>query len=185
MQEVKDTIDYWTKWANSNNHSNYDIAILKIWIKFENYLGEVFLNYAIGHSSEYGYSPKLKIQFCDEYHFYIFMREGNKKYIEYLNKIETLSEHIFEKNPFDIILKDYDRKNKFEQLKCLRNYIAHESEEAKSKLIKSCFRGKKEDFITPDHFLKSHPKKNREKSYYSIYVDLILEVLEGVNSNIE
>ncbi len=182
--EVKSTIDYWTKWAQENNNSNYDIAILKIWIKFERYLGDVFLNYSIGKPSEEGYYPKLKLCFKDESQFNAFMMDGNKKYVEYINKIEKLSAHIFEKNPFEIILGDCDRKNSFNQLKCLRNYIAHESEESRRKLITHCFSGNEEKFIEPDVFLKSKSKKSKE-SYYSIYINLILDVIEVINVNVD
>lgn len=183
-KDVKDAINYWTKWAQDNNNSNYDIAILKIWIKFERYLGDVFLNYSIGQPSETGYSPRLKLCFKDESQFNAFMLEGNKKYIEYINKIERLSAFIFEKNPFDIILEDCERKESFNQLKCLRNYIAHESEESRRKVITHCFGGNEEKFMEPDEFLKSKPKKGNN-SYYSIYIKLILDVIEGINANIE
>lgn len=182
--EVKDTIDYWTKWAKENDNSNYDIAIFKIWIKFERYLGDVFLNYSIGKPSENGYLPKLKLSFKDETQFNVFMMQGDKKYIEYINKIEKLSTHIFEKNPFDILLEDYERKASFNQLRYLRHYIAHESEEARRKVINVCFNGNEDKFIEPDEFLKSKPKKGKD-SYYSIYVKLILDVIEGININIE
>ena len=41
-EDVKDAINYWTKWTQDNGNNNYEIAILKIWIKFERYLGDVF-----------------------------------------------------------------------------------------------------------------------------------------------
>lgn len=51
--EIRKTIEDWTKWAVENNNSeNYDIAIFKIWIKFEKYLSDVFLNYSLGGASE-------------------------------------------------------------------------------------------------------------------------------------
>lgn len=183
-KEVKDTIDYWTTWAKENGSKNYDIAILKIWIKFERYLGDVFLNYSIGNKSETGYSPRLKLCFKDESQFNAFMLDGNKKYVEYINKIEKLSAFIFENNPFDIILEDFERKASFNQLKCIRNYIAHESEESRRKVITCCFGGKEDKFIEPNEFLKSKPKKGAD-TYYSIYINLILDVIEGINANID
>ena len=180
--EVKSEIKYWTEWAEKNNNSNYDIAIFKIWIKFERYLGDVFLNYSIGNPSENGYRHKLKLCFKDENQFNAFMMDKNKKYVEYLSKIETLSTHIFEENPFEIILNDCDRRSSFNQLKSLRNYIAHESEEARRKVIINCFGGHDEKFMKPDDFLKSTPKKCK-KSYYSIYVTLIHDIIEFINSD--
>ena len=80
--EIRNTIENWTEWAKSTN--NYDIALLKIWIKFEKYLGEVFINYSLGNASERQYLPELKICFEDETQFSAFMLEGSKKYVEYL-----------------------------------------------------------------------------------------------------
>lgn len=181
--EVKYAIEYWTNWAKEND-GNYDIAILKIWIKFERYLGEVFLNYSIGNSSETGYSPRLKLCFSDQSQFNVFMMEGSKKYIEYIKKIENFSKHIFEDNPFSVIIDDYERKNLFEQLKVLRNYIAHESEESRRKLIKYCFSGDESKFLEPNEFLKSIPKKGKE-SHFSIYINLIEEIIKGINQGID
>lgn len=183
--DIRKTIDDWTKWAvESNNSENYDIAIFKIWIKFEKYLSYVFLNYSLGGASEKNYSPKLKLCFINESQFNAFMREGNKKYIEYTKKIETLSDHVFEKNPFDIILKDADRKVYYEQLKAIRNYIAHESEEARRKIINLCFSGNEDKFIQPNDFLKTKPINNG-KTYFSIYIEFILDVIESINSEID
>lgn len=183
-KEILDTIKFWTTWAQENNVSNYDIAILKIWIKFEKYLGEVFLKYSIGQPSELGYKPRLKISFADESHFNAFMKDKNRKYIDYLDKIENLSEHIFIENPFNIILLDVERTQNFKRLKCLRNYIAHESEEARRKVIQQCFGGDEKKFKEPNEYLKSKPK-NSSDSYYTIYIKLIAEVVEAINSKIE
>lgn len=180
--EIRNTIENWTEWAKSTN--NYDIALLKIWIKFEKYLGEVFINYSLGNASERQYLPELKICFEDETQFNAFMLEGSKKYVEYIKKIEKLSKYIFRKNPFDIILKDVDRKNLFEQMRAIRNYIVHESEESKRKLINICFDGKEERFIEPNDFLK-RKSRNNEKSYYTLYIELIYDVIEGVNEEID
>ena len=67
LNDIESSINEWTNWANENE--NYDIALLKIWIVFEKYLGEVFLNYSLGNPSEQGGYPQLKLQFEDENHF--------------------------------------------------------------------------------------------------------------------
>ena len=129
--EIKSSITTWNNWASNPHVQRYDIALLKIWIQFERFLSELIITYSTGQPSETGYSPNLKIRFQNEEQFNAFMREGNKKYVEYLGKIEKLSKHIFINNPFDIIFLDATNKTAYEQLKALRNYIAHESGEAK------------------------------------------------------
>lgn len=175
--DVKQTIYIWTKWAATDGAKRYDIALFKILIQFEKFLGDLFITYATGNASESGYTPQLKLRFIDEEHFNIFMREGNKKYIEYLNKIEKLSPHIFEKNPFDVILEDIDISPAFKQMKAIRNYIAHESGESKRKLIDMCFNGSEQYFLEPNDYLLSI-EKTTKKSYYTYYIDIIKTIIE-------
>lgn len=92
--EILENIDTWIRW--SSEKEIYDVALLKIWIQFEKYLGQLFTTYCLGGQSETGFQPRLKIQFQDETQFNAFMREGNKTYIEYVGRIEFLSKHIFE-----------------------------------------------------------------------------------------
>lgn len=175
--DVKKAISDWTTWAAKPDVQRYDIALLKIWIQFERFIGELFVTYAIGNPSEKGYLPALKIRFQDEEQFNVFMREGTKKYIEYIDKIEKLSAHIFEKNPFEIILMDSNIKPSFDQMKAIRNYIAHESGEAKRKLINTCFGGNERNFKEPNDFLKTREKMTKD-TYYTYYVKIIENILE-------
>ncbi len=135
------------------------------------------MTYATGNPSERGYSPELKIKFQDEEQFNAFMREGTKKYIEYLDKIEKLSSHIFKTNPFDVILLDADIKSSFEQMKVIRNYIAHESGEARRKFINTCFSGNEKNFVEPNDFLKSREKTTKD-TYYTYYMKTIKTILD-------
>ena len=89
--EIKSSITTWNNWASNPHVQRYDIALLKIWIQFERFLSELIITYSTGQPSETGYSPNLKIRFQNEEQFNAFMREGNKKYVEYLGKIEKLS----------------------------------------------------------------------------------------------
>lgn len=175
--DVKQAISDWTEWARTPGVGRYDIALFKIWIQFERFLGGLFITYATGNASETGYMPHLKVQFLDEEHFNIFMREGNKKYVEYLDKIEKLSPHIFQDNPFDIILLDANIKPAFEQMKTIRNYIAHESGEAKRKLINTCFSGDDRHFTEPNIFLLSR-EKTTGNTYYTYYTEIIKNVVD-------
>lgn len=178
LNDIERAITEWTNWANGND--NYDIALLKIWIVFEKYLGEVFLNYSIGNPSELGGYPQLKLKFEDENHFNAFMREGTKKYIDYVNKIEILSQHIFKENPFDVFLSDSVKKNQFAELRALRNYIAHESAESKRKIVLLIFNNIESRFEEPKIYLKNIPKGNT-KSHYTIYTECIFEIARGIN----
>ena len=175
--DIKETINIWNEWANKPEVKRYDIALFKIWIQFEQFLAELFVAYATGNPSEKNFYPNLKICFNDEAHLNAFLREGNKKYIEYLDKIEKLSKHIFNKDPFDIIFADSINKNAFEQMKSIRNYIAHESGEAKAKLINKCFSGNSNNFLEPNEFLlrKEPSSKN---TYYTYYTDIIKNIVD-------
>ncbi len=175
--DVNKAISEWTTWAAKPEVQRYDIALLKIWIQFERFIGELFMTYATGNPSERGYSPELKIKFQDEEQFNAFMREGTKKYIEYLDKIEKLSSHIFKTNPFDVILLDADIKSSFEQMKVIRNYIAHESGEARRKFINTCFSGNEKNFVEPNDFLKSREKTTKD-TYYTYYMKTIKTILD-------
>jgi len=175
--EVKEAITNWTMWATQPEVQRYDIALLKIWIQFERFVGDLFVTYATGNPSETGYAPELKIRFQDEEQFNAFMREGTKKYIEYLCKIEKLSNHIFKGNPFEIILLDSEIKPSIDQIKAIRNYIAHESGEAKRKLINTCFNGDERKFVEPNVFLKRREKTTKD-TYYTYYINTITSVVD-------
>ena len=174
--EVNRAISEWTTWASNPAVQRYDIALLKIWIQFERFVGELFVTYATGNPSEKGYFPKLMIKFQDEIQFNVFMRDGTKKYIEYLDKIDKLSKHIFKINPFDIMLSDTNIKPSLDQMRAIRNYIVHESGEAKTKLINTCFSGNEKKFVEPNVYLKSREKSTKD-SYYTYYVKIIETIL--------
>ena len=175
--EIKTTITTWNNWAGNPHVQRYDIALLKIWIQFERFISELIITYSTGQPSEMGYLPTLKIRFQDEERFNAFMREGNKKYVEYLSKIEKLSKHIFIDDPFDVIFLDATNKPAYEQLKALRNYIAHESGEAKSKLINLCFSGNANNFLEPNNFLLTRERSTRN-TYYTYYTTIIQNIVE-------
>ena len=172
--EILENIDTWIRW--SSEKEIYDVALLKIWIQFEKYLGQLFTTYCLGGQSETGFQPRLKIQFQDETQFNAFMREGNKTYIEYVGRIEFLSKHIFETNPFDIILTT-EYKTSFEQMKYLRNYIAHESEESRRKLLNNIFYGREEKFEAPNEYLKSF-NRSEGMTYFTYYTNQIKDMIE-------
>ncbi|MBO7081923.1 MAG: hypothetical protein J6V99_07825 [Neisseriaceae bacterium] len=173
--EVKQAISYWTKWANETKQ--YDIALFKIWIKFEQFISKLFELYATGQSSETGYIPNRRLEFQNEEHLNLFLRGKSKPYIEYWGVIEHLSKHIFVENPFDILVSDATITSSFKEIRAIRNYIAHESGEAKRKLVKSCFSGNDKHFREPNDYLTSR-NKTTKNSYYTDYVETISNTVE-------
>lgn len=175
--EVKQAIMDWTEWASKPDVQRYDIALFKIWIQFERFLGDLFVKYATGIPSETGYLPPLKIKFQDEEQFNAFMREKNAKYIEYLEKIEKLSSHIFLVNPYDVLLLDADNKTAFEQMKAIRNYIAHESGAARSKFINVCLNGDERKYVEPNVFLLKR-ERSTKTPYYTYYTQIMSNIVD-------
>ena len=63
------------------------------------------------------------------------------------------------------------------QVSSVRNYIAHESGEAKAKMVKTCFGGREDRFMEPNAFLLSR-KWNSRKTRYTLYTDAIKDVAQ-------
>lgn len=175
--EIIESINEWNEWVTRVSDARYDIALLKIWIKFEKFISELFVSYCTGNESEGGYIPNLKICFQDEEQLNAFLRDGNKRYVEYFDKIEKLSKHIFNNNPFEIIFLDVDNKKVYDDVKSIRNYIAHESKESKIKLINQCFSGNVSNFVEPNNYLVKREPTTR-KTYYAYYVETILNITQ-------
>lgn len=150
----------------------YEASFFKIYVKFEVYMANIFEDYCIGIESSKGYCPQRKLAFSDKEHLRAVLR-GEKQYVDYIKKIETLSKHIFIDNPFNIIFDVADNTTMFNQMTALRNYIAHESGESKTKYIKTCLGNG--EFIEPYTYLL---KKNRKtsKSNYTLFVEKIAEI---------
>ena len=98
----------------------------------------------------------------------------NKKYIDYLSKITNLSKHFFKDNPFSLILEEAENKTAIEQIKSIRNYVAHESGEALSKMKTIC--NINSNFSNVNDFLKSF-KKNTGQTYYTNIINNIVELI--------
>lgn len=154
----------------------YEVSFFKIYVKFEVYLSNVFENYCVGIESNLGYCPQRKLMFIDKEHLRAILR-GDKQYVDYIKKIEALSKHIFWDNPFNIIFDVADNSTLMNQMITLRNYIAHESGEAKVKYIKTCLGNGA--FIEPSMYLT---RKNRRtsKSNYTIFVEKIIELSDMI-----
>lgn len=152
--DVYDSIVEWTEWAQKDENQRFDIALFKVWINFEKFISELFVNYAIGRESETGYKPILKLQFQDETQLNAFLR-GDRTFVDYQGKIKNLSKHIFKDDPFDLaIFSDSNNYNAYNRIFSIRNYVAHESGEARTKYVKVCLGGNEDKYITPNEYLK-------------------------------
>lgn len=150
----------------------YEASFFKIFVKFEVYLAYIFEEYSVGNSSSLGYCPHRKLAFVDKEHLRAVLR-GDKQYVEYIKKIQTLSKHIFIDNPFNIIFDVADNLTIMNQMIALRNYIAHESGEARLKYINMCLGGGA--FVEPSVFLCKKNRRN-SKTNYAIYIEKIIEL---------
>lgn len=162
----------------NDNPVLYEAYFLKIYVAFENYLGDMFEKYCLGQMSECGYKPKRRLKFDDVEQLRNILESGKRmNYIDYIEKIKTLSKDIFQENPFSILLEDADNVTLFNQMTMLRNCIAHESSYSKKKYQESCLGNR--NYITPGEFLMSLNKK-KSKPYYSIYIEKIISISSGL-----
>ena len=125
----------------------------------------------------YIYSKSWKLQFSASSSIIIIEDYYLQTFLHSLSKIEKLSKHIFINDPFDVIFLDATNKTAYEQLKALRNYIAHESGEAKSKLINLCFSGNSNNFLEPNDFLTTRERSTRN-TYYTYYINIIENIVD-------
>lgn len=154
----------------------YEACFFKIYVKFEVYLSDVFENYCIGKESGKGYCPQRKLEFTDKEHLRAILK-GDKQYVEYIKKIESLSKHIFVDNPFNIIFDVADNLTIMNQMMILRNYIAHESGEARTRYVKTCLGNGM--FIEPCQYLIKKNRRN-SKSNYSIFIEKIVSLSDMI-----
>ena len=154
----------------------YEASFFKIYVKFEVYLSCIFKDYCIGKENSKGYCPERKLAFIDEEHLNAVLK-GEKQYIDYLKKIESLSKHIFIDNPFNVIFDVAEFWDAMNKMMVLRNYIAHESPESRTRYIRTCLAGGA--YIEPYDYLI---KKNRgnPKSNYTIFIEKIIEISDLV-----
>ena len=113
-----------------------------------------------------------------------FLRPENKTYIDYPTQIKKLSKHIFINDPFDIIFGDTNNNGTYQNIMLIRNYVAHESGESRSKLINNLFGGRQDKFMEPSNYLLTKEKKTNT-THYSYYVKFIRDtvslLVEGVS----
>lgn len=173
---INDLVD---KIKNTKDSDIIEVYFLKIFVKFQCYLTDVFINYALGEKSEKGYCPIRKLNFPDRDTMERFLKMGNKRYIDYYDLAKTTGDIFFVDNPFNIMNQTTNFKMSLQQMESIRNYIAHESEESKRSYLRYCLFDSK--FIRPSDFLL---KINNSNNYSNLYTfiedmknisDLILE----------
>lgn len=175
LSDYEKIVHDWEYWIKQSNNMRYDIALFKIWISTELFFRDLFLLYVTGNKSEKGFLPNLTIKFIDEEHFNSILLQDGRKYIDYMMIIEKKSKHLFKDNPFDIVFNDSKNKNVINEIVSIRNYIAHESGEAKSKYVNFCFSGDQRKFLEPNIFLCEQEKQSR-KSFFTYYIESLLDI---------
>lgn len=166
-----------TKWneilTTKSNKDLYELAFFKIFIKFEKFLSDAFENYSIGIQSDYGYCPERILCFIDIEHLNKIIKKDNKSFVNHYESIKNLSNCIFQDNPFDILTTDANYYSDINNMKILRDYIAHESDSSKNKYIKSLLNSK--SFVSPNDFLLKK-KKVLNISNYTHYTNVMNEI---------
>lgn len=175
-QDLLDEISKWNTIFNSESqidNSLYELAFFKVFIKFEKFLSICFENYAVGTPSSYGYCPNRRLVFDDIDHLNKVIKKENRSFVNHFDLIKGISECVFSDNPFDIIRTDAVYTNILNQMKVLRDYIAHESNAARNKYITNILNNR--DFIEPYQHLLTI-KRGTQSSYYTYYINSIVEV---------
>jgi hypothetical protein len=175
IEEINSTIEFWSQWASNEQEPRYDIALFKISVCFEKFISELFVSYSIGEPSEKGYLPERLLEFKDQKQLEVFIRPPSKPYIDYPSQIKNLSKYIFKKNPFDVIFTSCNYSGSYQDIIAIRNYVAHESGEARQKLIDRLFNKRNEKFVEPSVFLKTK-KKQLGVTHFTYYVNCIHEM---------
>lgn len=143
----------------------YPYFFFSVFIKFQNFIYNMFEKYSLGQNSTKGYKPSLKHNFQDEKELHSFLGTKKKDYIEYDEKIDLLSSYIFDPDIFFQL--SMLQPIPYSQLIAIRNYIAHESNHSKNKLEQL----KIIDSTTTlsDYFIKK--KKGTSKSHFELIIE--------------
>lgn len=172
-------INYWKSTLNGNDSNNiklFELSFFKVFIKFELFLVDAFISYSIGDTNFKGYISERKLDFEDVRHLDGILRNNRNSFIDYFDKIQNHSKFIFNKDPFQLIFSDSDYSSKIRSMRCIRNYIAHESSEAKRKYHDSVL-GAHKTFEEPASYL-SKTNRRVSKTNYSIQIDTMKKITD-------
>ncbi len=175
--ELIDEIEKWTPKVSADP-TFLELAFFKIFVKFENFITDTIFVYATESAVNVN-KVKLRVKFDDREHF------KNITGLQYLDtgiKTKKLVDQIFtSENSFSFFFNSSDSKF-FEDMKLLRNYIAHESEESKKKYINKTLCEVGGGFIEPNDFLKSKKTANSD-SIYTKFINMVLTYSESIDYN--
>ncbi len=178
VSEIKQKIQELNAWARDTDC--YDIALFRIWLIFEKYLIEKFIQYSIGETGDVQ-SITYKIKFLDKEHLSYFLK-GDRTFVEYLGKIEKLSKHIFENNPFTIIIDDATHSKIYNELKTIRNQVAHDSDESRTKFFKDCLFSRQSDKeLGVNEYLKRDTNQKIGQSNYSRLIEGVIHIITFID----
>lgn len=154
-----------------------EIAFFKIFVKFENFITDIIIEYATKSVVNETKVP-LRIIFEDREHF---KNVTGLKYLDTSSKTIKLVESIFDRSNQISFFFDSEHASFFEEMKCLRNYIAHESIESKSKYIRKTLAQHPGDgFIEPNDFL-SQKRRGEQDHIYTKFVNMVLTYSEAID----
>lgn len=158
-----------TKWQTkiSEDEIFLELAFFKVFVKFENFLTDIIIDYATGAVSNPS-KVERRLNFVDREHF---KRTTSLNYLDTSEKTRTLVDQLFtDDNKISFFFNSSDNEF-FEKMKALRNYIAHESFESRNKYIKKTLNNR--EFIAPNDFLKSKNRGDRD-SMYTKFVNIVV-----------
>lgn len=176
--ETTDLYEEIEKWDNlvRIDNSLVEVAFFKIFVKFENFLVDMFTTFSTGNTSSFGYLPTRKLNFTSYEHLKKTVTE--RQFIDFNNRMEDLSKQIFEdNNPFNFFFDSSDM-DFFSKMKILRNYIAHESPESKQKYIRKNLDGR--EYITPSEYLLRTLSRTNHKTNYTQFIEIVQVYSEKV-----
>lgn len=154
-----------------------EIAFFKIFVKFENFLTDIIVDYATGVVVNED-KVKLRISFEDREHF---KGVTGLNYLDTSDKTKKLVEHIFSNDNKISFFFNSSHATFFEDMKFLRNYIAHESKESKTKYIRRTLNNYPgSGFVEPNVFLQ-WKKRNERDSIYTKFIKLVLIYSESID----
>jgi hypothetical protein len=174
--ELRNEINNWKQLLQNNgNNQLIELAFFKIFIKFEKFISQIFVDYSVGKQSSSGYIPERKLLFSDETHLNYFLKKENKAFINHYQIALELSAHIFIVNPFEILTTDANFSSEVLRMKFLRDYIAHESQHSeqnyKAKVLSNHHDMKPYEFL---HKVRN----NTNMTNYSFFIKLMIDSSE-------
>ncbi len=180
-ERLTEIINYWDSYITtygSGDGKIFELAFFKMFVAFELFLSEIFVEYSLGKQSSNSYKPKRKLGFKTKKQLDNILLGGlNNRYVDYVDKIQKLSKEIYKDgdDPFTLIFDDASFSNYYKEMQHIRNFIAHESEYAKRKYITVVLKNRPFEQVH-EHLLRVNSRNS--KTYYTIYVEKMIAMSE-------